>query len=117
VHDATAKVPSGIFNGNLNQYGDYDQCLNAVAGNGDFTGKYCIAYLQPKSRNGTMREILKLVQSNEFFKSNFDDVSCELCSKDVMAKEFSLSVRSSNSALLAHQLGGLHTVELQPHRP
>lgn len=74
VHDATAKIPSGIFNGNLNQYGDYDQCLNVLADSGDFQGKYCIAYLQPRSLNGTMKDLLKLVQSHEFFKSNFDDV-------------------------------------------
>jgi hypothetical protein len=75
VHDATAKIPSGIFNGNLNQYGDYDQCLNVVADGEEFRGKYCITYLQPRSRNGTMKDLLKLVQSHEFFKSNFDDVS------------------------------------------
>lgn len=74
MHDATAKIPSGIFNGNLNQYGDFDQCLNVAADNRKFQGKYCIAYLQPRSRNGTMKDLLKLVQSHEFFKSNFDDV-------------------------------------------
>jgi Nose resistant-to-fluoxetine protein, N-terminal domain len=74
VHDATAKIPSGIFNGNLNQYGDYDQCLSVASKEGEFDGKYCIAYLQPRSRNGTMKDLLKLVQSHEFFKSNFNDV-------------------------------------------
>lgn len=74
VHDATAKIPSGIFNGNLNQYGDFDQCLSVVAGNKQFQGKYCVAYLQPRSINGTMKDLLKLVQSHEFFTSNFDDV-------------------------------------------
>lgn len=73
VHDATAKIPSGIFNGNMNQYGDFDQCLNVVAGQ-KFTGKYCIAYIQPKSKNGLTRDLLKLIQSYEFFKSNFEDV-------------------------------------------
>jgi hypothetical protein len=75
VHDATAKIPSGLLNGNLNQYGDYDQCLNVVADGEEFRGKYCIIYLQPRSRNGTMKDLLKLVQSYEFFKSSFDDVS------------------------------------------
>lgn len=75
MHDATAKIPSGIFNGNLNQYGDYDQCLNVLANGDKFQGKYCIAYLQPRSLNGTMKDLLKLVQSHEFFTSNFDDVS------------------------------------------
>lgn len=74
MHDATAKIPSGVFNGNLNQYGDFDMCLNVLAGSEDFQGKYCIAYIQPRSRNGTFRDLLKLIQSHEFFKSNFDDV-------------------------------------------
>lgn len=74
MHDATAKLPSGIFNGNLNQYGDYDMCLNIVAGAKDFYGKYCVAYIQPRSKNGTFKDLLKLIQSYEFFKSNFNDV-------------------------------------------
>ncbi|CRK95963.1 CLUMA_CG009406, isoform A [Clunio marinus] len=73
MHDATAKIPSGIFNGNMNQYGDYDQCLNTVSRSESFQGKYCIAYLQPRSKSGAMRDLLKLVQSHEFFKSNFND--------------------------------------------
>lgn len=79
VHDATAKIPSGIFNGNLNQYGDYDMCLNVLSDMDEFQGKYCIAYVQPKSRNGTFKDLLKLVQSHEFFKSNFDDVCLFSC--------------------------------------
>lgn len=74
VYDSTAKIPSGIFNGNLNQYGDYDMCLNIVAGTKEFQGKYCVAYIQPRSKNGTFSDLLKLIQSYEFFKSNFNDV-------------------------------------------
>lgn len=74
MQDSTAKLPSGIFNGNLNQYGDYDMCLNVVAGMKEFQGKYCVAYIQPRSKNGTFSDLLKLIQSNEFFKSNFNDV-------------------------------------------
>lgn len=87
VHDATAKIPSGIFNGNLNQYGDFDQCLNVGDDNDkNIEGKYCIAYLQPRSRNGTMKDLLKLVQSNEFFKSNFNDVRLFLTLKNYQRK-------------------------------
>lgn len=42
VQDASAKIPSGVFNGNLNQYGDYDMCLNIVAGTKEFQGKYLV---------------------------------------------------------------------------
>lgn len=88
MHDATAKVPSGVFNGNLNQYGDYDMCLNVIASEDEFQGKYCIAYAQPKSRNGTFKDLLKLVQSHEFFKSNFDDVGSNKKKKKTLVYVF-----------------------------
>lgn len=77
MNDATAKISSGIFNGNVNQYGDFDQCLNVDAPNDEFQGKYCLAYLQPlTSKSLKYTEYLrKLLQSHEAFKSNFNDVS------------------------------------------
>ncbi len=48
VYDATAKVPSGILSGNINQYGNFDQCLSVNAPNKVFQGKYCLAYFQIK---------------------------------------------------------------------
>lgn len=77
MHDATAKIASGLLNGNVNQFGDYDQCLGVSEPNEDFQGKYCLTYLQPtapKSLRFT-NHVRKLLQSHEVFKSQFDDVS------------------------------------------
>lgn len=102
MHDATAKIPSGIFNGNVNQYGDFDQCLSIATS--QLRGKYCIAYLQPRSRNGTMRDLLRLAQSYEFFKSNFKDVgdSYSLSSRASIVSEpaFFLFSSFSSSSLI-----------------
>ena len=77
MHDASAKVSSGILNGNVNRYGDYNQCLGVVAENEKFRGKYCLAYIQPTI--GSQFKYLNYLRSRalsfEAYKSNFDDVS------------------------------------------
>ncbi|VVC32263.1 Nose resistant-to-fluoxetine protein, N-terminal,Acyltransferase 3 [Cinara cedri] len=45
--DSSAKIPSGILRGNLNQYGDFDECINTVHENGEPV-KYCLAAIQLK---------------------------------------------------------------------
>jgi hypothetical protein len=77
VHDSTAKVPSGILNGNVNQFGDFDQCLSVVASNHSFQGKYCLASLQPKlsKPDQILEDYKKLIQSNYALRSEFEDVS------------------------------------------
>lgn len=47
VIDSSAKMPSGILRGNLNQYGDFDECIN-VHDNSGISGKYCLAAIQLK---------------------------------------------------------------------
>lgn len=49
--DSSAKIPSGILRGNLNQYGDFDECINANKaddGGGGGSAKYCLAAIQLK---------------------------------------------------------------------
>lgn len=77
MHDASAKIPSGILNGNMNQYGDFDQCLNAIAPNDEFSGKYCLAYVQLSVSDQLphLKRIQKLVQSHDAFVNDIDDVS------------------------------------------
>lgn len=80
VYDANPKWPSGILNGNLNQYGDFDQCLSIVAETGNFQGQYCLASIQvslPKQfKNLTF--LRKLALATEPYLSNLEDVSVEL---------------------------------------
>jgi hypothetical protein len=76
VQDATAKLSSGILNGNVNQYGDFNLCQNVVAPDEKFQGKYCLAYLQPRIiKNHKYLEYLRyVIQSHDMLKSEFEDV-------------------------------------------
>ncbi|KAK5650720.1 hypothetical protein RI129_001749 [Pyrocoelia pectoralis] len=68
--DSTAKLPSGILNGNVNQFGDYEGCLSVME------AQYCLAELNLES---VWTEVYKpyknLAHSYYPFKGNFDDVS------------------------------------------
>lgn len=77
VHDSTARFTSGLLNGNVNQLGDFDQCLNVKEPNDEFQGKYCLAYLQPSIPDSLRftSYLGRLLQSYNAFNSNFDDVS------------------------------------------
>jgi len=48
VIDSSAKMPSGILKGNLNQYGDFDECINVIVNNG-MSGQYCLVAIQLKN--------------------------------------------------------------------
>lgn len=74
--DANAKLPSGILSGNINQLGDFDECLSVVARNNDFRGQYCLAsaQLSVPRKFKYLNRLKKLVLSNEPYKSDFDDV-------------------------------------------
>lgn len=87
VHDSTGKLTSGILNGNINQIGDFDQCLRinvnyADDNNNDnaIRGQYCLAYMQPTVhfKSTKLKQIMKLIQSHSAFKSEFNDVSLKL---------------------------------------
>lgn len=77
MYDASAKISSGILNGNVNRYGDYDQCLNVIAENKEYQGKYCLAYIQPTVTPDFkyLNYLRTLALSFEAYKSEFDDVS------------------------------------------
>ena len=76
VHDSTAKLTSGLLNGNINQYGDFDQCLNVISSDKDTQGNYCLAQIKPTIPKNTpyLKHLKKLLLSNEAFKSDFNDV-------------------------------------------
>lgn len=83
MHDSTGKMTSGILNGNINQVGDFDQCLRIDVNHADdnnenaIRGQYCLAYMQPTVhfKSKKLKEIMKLAQSHSAFKSEFMDVS------------------------------------------
>ncbi|XP_033228277.1 O-acyltransferase like protein-like [Belonocnema kinseyi] len=74
MYDATAKMPSGLLNGNVNQLGDFDECLG-VEGSEGIRGKYCLAYLQldvDQSRPD-LKYLHRLLHSHYAFRSNMTD--------------------------------------------
>lgn len=79
MYDASANFPAGILRGNVNSFGDFQECLNI--GNNDkninFRGKHCYVELQP-SVNGSaayINHLRQLIQSYEIVQSEFKDVS------------------------------------------
>lgn len=84
VFDASAKVSSGILSGNINNFGDFNECLQARSSAKSASGKYCLAYVNvdvPEEMRH-LRDLKKLSHSLETFKGNFtegfDDVSFEI---------------------------------------
>ncbi len=76
VYDASAKVPSGILSGNINQYGNFDQCLSVHEPSNFFQGKYCLAYFQLKITDGDVlvQNLKREAYKFELFISEIDEV-------------------------------------------
>ncbi|XP_050528916.1 nose resistant to fluoxetine protein 6-like [Daktulosphaira vitifoliae] len=75
MYDSSAKVPSGILNGNINQFGDFDQCLNANDQSSGIQGQYCLAYVEMDAAgdNEKIKNIIKLMHSHSAFRSRLED--------------------------------------------
>ncbi|CAG4940144.1 unnamed protein product [Colias eurytheme] len=78
--DATAKIPSGILQGNGIQLGDFDQCLESRARvqleTGSVVkvqGKYCLAVMDVKAEHPTLEVPVDLLQGRNLIKSRVDD--------------------------------------------
>jgi len=82
VHDASAKLPAGLLNGNVNQYGDIDQCLQVrspwqVPGP-VIKGRYCLTTMALRlsdQHHPLLQHIQQLLLSHYVFRSELDDVS------------------------------------------
>jgi len=86
VHDASAKLPSGLLNGNVNQYGDFDQCLQVRSpSQGPFIkGRYClttVAFRLSDPQHPLLRHIHQLLHAHEFYSRVQDDVSAATVSQ------------------------------------
>lgn len=70
VFDATAKLPSGILSGNVNQYGDFDECMELDS------AQYCLAEIDIRHLWRKPYMAFKdLVHSYFVIKETFNDVS------------------------------------------
>lgn len=75
VYDATAKVPSGLLSGNINQFGHYDLCLESNDEE-NIIGQYCLASFQVDAPdNPYVSAIHNLIHAHSPFKSKLNDVS------------------------------------------
>lgn len=80
--DATAKIPSGLLQGNGIQLGDFEQCLGSRArvqlDTGSVVkiqGKYCLALIDVKAEQAKLETPVHLAQAKNLVKSRLDDVS------------------------------------------
>lgn len=70
VFDATAKLPSGILSGNVNQYGDFDECMELP------DAQYCLAEIDIESLwKDPFAKFKPLVHSYLPIVESFNDVS------------------------------------------
>lgn len=77
MYDANAKLSSGLLNGNINQIGDFDQCINTDASDDQFQGKYCLSHIMfdiPKSHEYLNHLKHRMLALNAIV-SEFEDVS------------------------------------------
>lgn len=67
--DASAKLPSGILSGNVNQYGDFDECIALDE------AQYCLAEIEFKSWRKEFEPFKNMIHSYYQFRGDFKDVS------------------------------------------
>lgn len=78
MFDSNAKLPSGLLNGNVNQLGDFDQCLGVEQPGGSVRGQYCLAYIEVSlgaGQTGPVADLHGLLHSHYAFRSRLEDVS------------------------------------------
>lgn len=81
VLDSTAKIPAGLLRGNVNQFGDFDQCLGISTRVKiseqiiKIQGKYCLATVDLHAIRPHMKVPENLMQGRAFIRGNMHDVS------------------------------------------
>lgn len=83
MHDSSGKLPSGLLNGNVNQFGDFDQCLSIDEAQIGIQGRYCLAYVhlklgQDAEDSSQLKDVLDLIHSHSAFRSQLSDVSADI---------------------------------------
>ncbi|KAL0106815.1 hypothetical protein PUN28_015386 [Cardiocondyla obscurior] len=77
--DSSAKISSSLLRGNMNQFGDYDQCLGVLAHvkvdekTIKVQGKYCLATVDLHASHSDMRLPVHLMQARAFIRGNMYD--------------------------------------------
>ncbi|XP_053977919.1 uncharacterized protein LOC128875916 [Hylaeus volcanicus] len=77
--DSSAKIPSGLLRGNVNQLGDFDECLGVMAhvklNNNTLKvqGKYCLASVDLYASHPDMRLPVNMMQARAFIRGSMND--------------------------------------------
>ncbi|XP_068082920.1 nose resistant to fluoxetine protein 6-like [Anabrus simplex] len=89
ILDSSAKVPSGLLSGNVNQFGDFDQCLSVSKtlidsaynlGTSTIKGKYCLTSMKVQVKHH--QEINLLINSHFSITSSFTDAGHRIAKLD-----------------------------------
>lgn len=77
MFDANAKISSGLLNGNIHQFGDFDQCISTISPEVQFQGKYCLSHIMfdIQERFEHLNNLKHRMLALNAFVSDFDDVS------------------------------------------
>ncbi|XP_015511176.1 uncharacterized protein LOC107217967 [Neodiprion lecontei] len=79
--DSSAKVPSGLLRGNINQLGDFDQCLGVKAyvkvdeKTVKVQGKYCLATIDLQATRHDTKIPVNFMQSRAFLRASMNGPS------------------------------------------
>ncbi|OAD59130.1 Nose resistant to fluoxetine protein 6 [Eufriesea mexicana] len=77
--DSSAKIPSGLLRGNVNQFGDFDECLGVMAhvklneNTIKVQGKYCLAKIDLYPSHPNMKLPVNMMQARAFIRGNMHD--------------------------------------------
>lgn len=78
--DSSAKIPSGLLRGNINQLGDFDECLGVLSRVKleekvvKVQGQYCLATLDFRAVHPGMKLPVNLMQSRALIRGTMRDV-------------------------------------------
>ncbi|XP_078037167.1 uncharacterized protein LOC144470165 isoform X2 [Augochlora pura] len=77
--DSSAKIPSGLLRGNMNQFGDFDECMGVMAhvklnnATMKVQGKYCLANIDFYADDPDMRIPVNLLHGRSTFRGSMRD--------------------------------------------
>lgn len=76
MYDASGHFSTGILRGNVNSYGDYEECLSVHNEKLRINGKHCYIEMQPFVNGSAeyLNYLRELVQAFEIIKSKISDV-------------------------------------------
>lgn len=97
MYDASAKLSSGVLSGNVNNYGDLDECLSINQPMHSITGRHCGVRIQPFVTNATSTPYIaflhRLAQSFELMRTQLKDVSLSAVIITYFVCTYEISIR------------------------